>query len=126
MTDIKKQYFQINNKKIKIYGLLQKIKHIKPILLNIDDLKFSMRNYCWRTKEKKLCKPIDIITNPTDEDYKSHYKRIVEADLSYPILITTKYNIIDGIHRVIKCIITGKTYIYCIVVPNKILQKESY
>lgn len=37
-----------------------------------------------------------------DENINEHIKRIVNADLSYPILITPNFKVIDGLHRIFK------------------------
>ncbi|XWV26926.1 hypothetical protein QJ857_gp0124 [Tupanvirus soda lake] len=43
---------------------------------------------------------IDVINNPMK--YKDDFKRILKADLSYPIIISADGFIVDGVHRLTK------------------------
>lgn len=63
----------------------------------------------------------DVLKNP--KKYKDDYNKIIDAKLSYPIIMDTKGNILDGVHRFIKSKLlknkTIKTYIF----DDKILKK---
>jgi len=48
--------------------------------------------------------PLDVLQNPEKKKYAENIKRIRDADLSYPIFITSKDQIIDGYHRVLKAV----------------------
>jgi len=41
-------------------------------------------------------------------DMACHIKRVLDADLQYPIIISHKGTIMDGHHRVVKAILDGK------------------
>ena len=41
--------------------------------------------------------PMDVLKNPNE--YKDEYDRIFYADLSYPIIMSFDYYVIDGLHR---------------------------
>lgn len=45
------------------------------------------------------------------EDVLKHTKRIIDADLSYPIIISPTGGILNGFHRVCKAILDGETSI---------------
>jgi hypothetical protein len=61
----------------------------------------------------------------TDE----HYQRVLEADLSYPILVT-EYNkhlvILDGIHRLVKAFLENRTTIRAKRIPREHLVLRTY
>jgi hypothetical protein len=54
--------------------------------------------------------PLDIV--PWDfnniEDIAYHFKKVEEADFSYPIILDDMGNIRDGYHRLVKAILDGK------------------
>ena len=52
--------------------------------------------------------PMDVINNPNK--YKEEYKRIMDSDLKYPIMIYNN-NVLDGYHRIAKCKILKKNKI---------------
>jgi hypothetical protein len=65
--------------------------------------------------------PNDVLENP--DKYINDYKRIINADLSYPIIIDENDNIIDGIHRLTKAILENKRTIKCYVFSDKLMKK---
>ena len=59
----------------------------------------------------------DLKTNQT------HYKRIMDADLSYPIFVRADNDLIDGAHRLCKAILTGKKTINAYVFNKSLMKK---
>lgn len=61
----------------------------------------------------------EVVENKNPKlEVKKHYQRMINADLSYPILITKhngKYEICDGCHRYIKSVILNKQISYRII-----------
>jgi hypothetical protein len=47
-----------------------------------------------------------------------HYKRVVESDLAYPIILDPEGNILDGVHRFVKAVAYEHQYIKCIQLVN--------
>jgi hypothetical protein len=45
----------------------------------------------------------------TIREIADHVRLVVECDTSYPIILSSSGRIMDGMHRVIKCLITGQT-----------------
>ncbi|WP_372378440.1 chromosome partitioning protein ParB [Vibrio natriegens] len=45
---------------------------------------------------------------PTCREIALHCKRINEADLSYPVILTSDYRVFDGMHRIAKKIMMGE------------------
>jgi len=65
--------------------------------------------------------PMDIINN--EKKYASNTEKIRKADLSYPILVDSNYNIIDGYHRLMKAYLEHKKEIKVYVI-DKTLKKN--
>jgi len=65
--------------------------------------------------------PIEVIKNKSvsPEDYK----RIIKADLRYPIIITNDYKIIDGMHRLSKAVLLKKKYVRAYKIDDKTIEK---
>jgi len=65
--------------------------------------------------------PKEVLTQP--DKYKEDYKRILEADLRYPILITEKLEVIDGNHRITKSFLEHKGSIRARIIPKRFLKE---
>ena len=65
--------------------------------------------------------PYNVLENPIK--YKEDYDRIQNADLSYPIIINDTGNIIDGVHRLTKAVLSNKKYINCYIFNKKLMKK---
>lgn len=60
--------------------------------------------FCWQQDGEKI-----------DNDFFLHHlKRILEADLSYPIILSEEEYIFDGVHRLMKCKYLNIEYIDCV------------
>lgn len=73
--------------------------------------------------------PANVLKQPTLKKYADNIRRIDESDLSYPIFMTSKHQIIDGYHRFLKAVqkgdITIKAYLFEPVLMRKfIINKE--
>lgn len=55
---------------------------------------------------------------PTVREIIEHTKLILEADLSYPILLTNEGKVVDGMHRVAKATLDGNSTIKAIQLPS--------
>ena len=67
--------------------------------------------------------PMTVIHKITMKKYKANADRIYKADLSYPIIITDKNNIVDGYHRAAKAVLEGKKTIKAYVFNNTLMNK---
>ena len=63
----------------------------------------------------------DVLANK--KKYAADYNRIKSADLSYPIIINSKYEICDGVHRYVKAMMLKKKTINAYVFDNKLMKK---
>ena len=65
---------------------------------------------------------LDVIDNK--KKYPNHYKRMLNADTKYPIIIWKEKNlVIDGNHRLGNAIINDHKYIKAYVFDNKLMKK---
>lgn len=53
----------------------------------------------------------DDYTRMTSKDIADHAKLIADADLSYPIVLCHEGRLMDGMHRVCKAYLQGRTHI---------------
>jgi hypothetical protein len=60
--------------------------------------------WCWQHEE-------EIINN---DFFLHHMQRVLEADLSFPIILSEENYIFDGVHRLMKCKHLGIEYIDCV------------
>ena len=58
-----------------------------------------------------------------NQKYKDEVIRIKNANLKYPIILDSNYNILDGVHRYVKHIIENKTTINVYIFDKKIMKK---
>jgi hypothetical protein len=67
--------------------------------------------------------PLDVINNMNLKKYKEDAEQIQKADLSYPVIVTGKYKIVDGYHRVAKAYLEGKMYIDVYMFNSDLMNK---
>ncbi len=100
----------------KIWALDLPIQEMK-----IDDLIWHFDYPFWEkegTDDWNLT-PLELIKNPEAEP--SHYRKIQEADLSFPIEVIEykgRYRILDGIHRLVKAYMQGQKTIQVRIIPE--------
>ena len=59
----------------------------------------------------------------------AHQKKIEEADISHPIVITEKndrYVILDGVHRLVKIFMSGGKTIKAKIIPKEYLNRKEF
>ena len=74
-----------------------------PDTVDMSSINFNISRICW---SNRTVAPIDVIKNP--QRYKDEYKRIMDAELKYPIIVDADLNIIDGVHRYVKSLMLRK------------------
>lgn len=75
--------------------------------INVSDYVPNLSFKIWGDPSESVGKPfspIDVINNP--KKYPDDYDRIINADLSYPIILHNE-DIVDGAHRLSKAYIEG-------------------
>jgi len=92
----------------------------KKTKLNLNDLRFNLEYNCWENNVK----PIDVCKcENKNKKYKNEIKRIKEADIKYPIIIDSNYNILDGMHRYVKHIFENKKTINVYIFDKNLMKK---
>ena len=110
----------------KIYSVDMMFAYVNIFKPSTTDIKVSDHLYlfnenCWGEPEKNIkLSPGTVLKNP--KKYKEHYKRIKNADLSYPIMMYNGW-IIDGVHRTLKAHLRGKKTLKAYVFPKDIFKK---
>lgn len=87
--------------------------------------KVSIEENLWQIEQNVWgdYSPSDVIRNPDKKKYADNIKRMREADLDYPILMTSKHQIIDGYHRFLKAIKKGDKEIKAYILEPQIMRK---
>jgi hypothetical protein len=100
--------------------MLAYVNIFKPpsVDINVADLEPQLKDTNWSGT------PVtDILPKITLKKYEDHHKRIMDADLSYPIFVRTDHDLIDGAHRLCKAILTGKKTIKAYVFSKSLMKK---
>jgi hypothetical protein len=64
-----------------------------------------------------------VLEHMTAKKYAENAQRIRDADLSYPIIVTSKGVLVDGYHRVAKAYKEGKTIMKAHVFDGNLMKK---
>jgi len=89
--------------------------------VNVENYVEELHYDSWGEPENNIFfSPMDVINDP--KKYKEEYKRTMDADLKYPIMIFNN-NVIDGYHRIAKSIIQKKSKIKAYVFTNEEMKK---
>lgn len=67
--------------------------------------------------------PIDVIENLHLKKYKDDVERIQKADLTYPVIVTDNYKLVDGYHRAAKAYLESKRYINAYILGSDLMNK---
>jgi len=118
---MKIEYFSDNKYKYSTALMFAYINLCKPNKnkLNLDDLDFNLEYNSWENNVR----PIDVLNDMKNKKYKDEVSRIKNADIKYPIIIDSQYNILDGVHRYIKHIIENKKTIDVYIFDKKVMKK---
>ena len=88
------QTFKWNNKRWIISKLIEAAKDLEPFDIPLMGLNI-----------------FSLIEISSMSDFVGHMKRVMEVDLSYPIILDEEGFIMDGRHRVAKALLEGRTTI---------------
>ena len=115
------EYFSDERYKYSIALMFAYINLCKPnkTKLNLDDLKFNLEYNSW----KNNVRPIDVLNDMKNKKYKDEISRIKTANIKYPIILDSNYNILDGVHRYIKHIIENKKTINVYIFDKNLMKK---
>jgi disulfide oxidoreductase YuzD len=64
-------------------------------MIKVDELweKRYAKVFCWTLYDEEI----------NNEFFLHHLKRVLDSDLSYPIILSEEDYILDGVHRLMKC-----------------------
>lgn len=97
-------YCDIQGDQYSVARLVDETRHLKPFSLPIAAVTLS--DAIWQDK--------------TIFDLAFHVKKVMEADLSKPIILDWHGNVADGRHRIIKALVEGKRTIKAVRMTWKI------
>lgn len=93
--------------------------------MNVSELDWHFDIPFWNTPNGYYdLKPRDVINYP--EKYKEEYERTLKSDLTYPLDIMLwkgKWLLLDGLHRLVKIAVQGKTLVQVRKVPKEMIPK---
>ena len=81
--------------------------------VDTDSLMEELEKIVWTDDAKNKIKPIDVLRDMDNKLYKSHKKRIEEANIEYPIIVGNKGEMIDGMHRLCSIVAKGVKTVKC-------------
>ncbi len=81
--------------------LVELTKNMEPLQVKLDSIQEIEENF-------RFSGPND---HPTCRAIAEHTKLIQEADLTYPIILSSDGRIMDGMHRVLKALLAGNNKI---------------
>ena len=118
---MKIEYFSDNKYKYSTALMFSYINLCKPNKnkLNLEELNFNLEYNSWENNVR----PIDVLNDMKNKKYKDEVSRIRNANIKYPIIIDSNYNILDGVHRYIKHIIENKKTIDVYIFDKKLMKK---
>lgn len=91
---------------------------LKAETISIEENKWQLDQPVWGDYS-----PSDVLKHPEKKKYAENIQRIKDADLSYPIFMTSKHQIIDGYHRFLKAIKHGDKTIKAYVFEPQLMKK---
>jgi len=74
--------------------------------VSVKALRANLDGSCWFT------------TNPVLHDIVEHMRRVMRADLRYPIILSPDNLVMDGLHRLTKAILRKNKYIWAVKLPR--------
>ena len=77
--------------------LVERSKDLSPILVPLADIKELDENYWYSGSD----------SSPTGRSIAEHMKLVNEADLKYPVILSKEGKLMDGMHRVVKALLSG-------------------
>ena len=90
--------------------------------INVEEYSDTLEHPGWGDPENEIYySAMDVINNPSK--YQDDFKRILKADLSYPIIISDSGYIVDGVHRLTKAYLNKKKYVKAYIFNKNLMKK---
>ncbi len=87
--------------------LMKKLKNIPVEVLPVHTFRDQLNTDYWAQGKSMTC-----------DEVIAHTQLILEADLSFPILLCPEYKVIDGMHRICKAVLEKRKIIEAIVLKT--------
>ena len=120
---VKIQTFSDNKKIYSVDMIFAYINIFKPkyVKVNVQNYLSTLEYNGWgNPKIKEFFSAKNVIDNP--KKYKEDYKRIMNSNLKFPIVIANNY-IVDGVHRLTKAYLQKKKEIKAYIFDGELLEK---
>ena len=82
-----------------IQSLIEETKNLAIFEVSIDEFEQYLDVNAWFHGDKET----------TLREIISHYKRAEQSDLSYPIILSDEFGVMDGLHRILKAHLSGQS-----------------
>lgn len=122
MTLTKKHTFGNSSGIYDVYKIITYSKKFKAERIELAKVSHNLNQYCWGGKDasEEKVKPINLLINSNQlnslEYY--HYSKSMRSDLRFPIILNRDYEVIDGMHRLVKAVLRNKSSILAIVLDE--------
>lgn len=115
--------FSDHTGKYNVYKLWQVTDHLDIQMVRTAKLRRNLQQTQWPVHNNTRIEALTVgeIYKNLDK-HPEHEQKIQHADLSYPILVSPKYEIYDGMHRLCKCLLEKRPTIRCRIVSQEILK----
>jgi len=106
-----------------IYSVDMMMAYVNTHKLKAED--FPLEENFWQLEQRVWGEysPADVLKHPERKKYAENIDRMKKADLSYPIFVTSKYQIIDGYHRLLKAVHRKEKTIKAYVFDTALMKK---
>lgn len=106
-----------------IYSVDMMLAYVNTHKLPVE--KLSIEENLWQLKQDVWgnYSPEDVLQHPDKKKYAENIQRMKEADMSYPIFVTSKHQIIDGYHRFLKAVEMKNSFIKAYVFEPTLMRK---
>lgn len=114
---------------ISVVNAIKKTKYLSIVEVPIAELERNLHNDCWGyvfDQHRIVIIPNEVISTQQPKD---HYLRILNADLSYPIIVyrdLAGLQVVDGMHRLCKAKMLGNKTIKAKITTCEHLKNSNY
>jgi hypothetical protein len=109
----------------KVYSVERMIRECRGLQIYsvfLKDLVCRLDIQCWRDNKGDLISPNMVLNNPSL--HANEFKRILNADLTYPIILSFEKNrVCDGMHRLAKAVYEKHFYIKVFQLSEVLLER---
>jgi hypothetical protein len=94
---------------------------IIPIKVKVERFMPFLTYLAWPNNDGTAYSPVYVLEHP--EANLKHYNKVINANMSYPIIISIHDRVIDGVHRLARAYMDQKEYIDVYYFDEELLSK---